>query len=290
MTPVARLENLRPDQLKEALQRSPSLVLPIGTIEWHGHHLPLGLDGIKASAVAQRVAERVGAVLAPVTYWAAGGVSFPFTLRLDQGLCTALYAQVLCQFASMGFRAILVVNGHFGLANSVAVRRAAISCMADSAATVLVMAEYEVLLDLGDRGDHAGLWETALLRAVRPELVDEELLETDAELSGVIGADPREGASPELGPRGLHLAAMRMAASIRRSLTESSLRRTLYVESLISGTAALEAIAEMRSKPAMSPIPPVATPAWFHHLRAIHGGDYVRARRFAEQKLADPRS
>jgi len=283
-----RLENLHPDEITDALHRCASLVIPVGTIEWHSHHLPLGLDGIKAAAIAERVASQAGSVLAPVTYWAAGGVSFPFTLRLDQELCTRLYQQVLEQFAAMGFRSILLVNGHFGLANSLALRYAAISCMRKALATVLVAADYEVLVDLGDRGDHAGMWETALLRAVQPELVRSELLRASVELPGVIGTDPRSGATVTLGRHGLRAAATRLATSIKRSLHESRSRRLGYLEALVSGTEALEGIAALRASAGVAAAPPVVTPTWVRHLRAFHGGRYAEARRLALKKSTDP--
>jgi len=204
LTQVLRLEELRPDQLKRALSRFPALVLPIGTIEWHSHHLPLGLDGIKALAVAERVARKTGAVLAPVSYWAAGGVPYPYTLHLDSAQCRELYVAVLQQFANMGFTTILMVNGHFGLSQSLGARQAAIACMNNKTSTVLVFAEYEVLVDVGDRGDHAGRWETSLLWAARPDLVDVRRLSSAGPLPGVIGHGQRaDGTGRALGKRGI---------------------------------------------------------------------------------------
>lgn len=100
------------------------------------------------------------AVLAPISWWAAGGVPFPYTLRLPAGLIEGLLQAVTVQLVRMGFRSIVILNGHFGLENSIAVRRAALQCMQVTPATVMPVAEYEVLTDLGNRGDHAGIWES----------------------------------------------------------------------------------------------------------------------------------
>ena len=54
-----RLEELFPHQLEARLADVPILVLPFGTIEWHSHHLPLGLDGL----VAQRLGEAIAVAL-----------------------------------------------------------------------------------------------------------------------------------------------------------------------------------------------------------------------------------
>jgi hypothetical protein len=84
-------------------------------------------------------------------------------------------------------------------------------------ATVVPLADYELLTDLGAAGDHAGVWETSLLMPVRPDLVQ---LEHAGELPGVIGEDPRGRASHELGEQGLETAARRIAQALDRALDE----------------------------------------------------------------------
>lgn len=57
---IHRLDELDPAALEARLEAKASLVLGLGTIEWHGLHLPLGLDLLKAHALAERTAERAG--------------------------------------------------------------------------------------------------------------------------------------------------------------------------------------------------------------------------------------
>ena len=289
MSRVLRLEELRPGQLKRALQRRPALVLPVGTIEWHSHHLPLGLDGIKALAIAERVAGKTRSVLAPVSYWAAGGVPYPYTLHLDRGQCRELYSALLLEFATMGFGTILLVNGHFGLSQSLAAREAAIACMNSSKSTVLVFAEYEVLLDVGDRGDHAGRWETSLLWASRPGLVGVRSLASARPLPGVIGDGPRSaGTGRALGRKGLDLAATRMAAAVLRAAGESRTERRAYLRSIGAAVDALERVERIRMDGPGSKAPPVLTPTWIQHLTAAWAGDYHAAAIYARKKARDP--
>lgn len=274
-----RLEELDPAGLEARLAAKPALVLALGTIEWHSHHLPLGLDLLKAQAIAERAAGRADAVLAPPAWWAAGGVAQPHTLRLPATVTEPVLTGVLQGFAEMGFRAIAVVNGHYGLENSIAVRRAA---LAVTAATVVPLADYELLTDLGAAGDHAGVWETSLLMPVRPDLVH---LDRDGELPGVIGDDPRGKATTELGEQGLTLAADRVAAALDRALAE---RREPFAAALESGTAALERLYHLRQNLGRDRVPPVLTTAWLRHLEAFRAGEWERARVFAESKRADP--
>ncbi|MBN8638802.1 MAG: creatininase family protein [Anaerolineae bacterium] len=71
---IYHFERMFPAEIEARLKSAPVLVLSFGTLEWHSHHLPLGLDGMVAQAVGERIADRLDAVIAPGSYWAAGGV------------------------------------------------------------------------------------------------------------------------------------------------------------------------------------------------------------------------
>ena len=47
----------------------PAFAVPVGTIEWHGHHNPLGLDALKAHALCVRAAEQCGGVAMPPLWY-----------------------------------------------------------------------------------------------------------------------------------------------------------------------------------------------------------------------------
>lgn len=280
---IHRLAELDPAGLEARLAACPVLVLPLGTVEWHSHHLPLGLDGLKAEAIGARVAERTGAVLAPTAWWAAGGVAFPHTFRLDGALVEPVLRQALAQLAGFGFRTLLVLNGHYGLENTLIARRAALAVTRETGAPVLSLADYELLTDLGNLGDHAGTWETSLLWAARPDLVH---LEGHDELPGIVGEDPRGRASEELGERGLELAADRAGDCLRRALEEGAAEE--YVAALDASVDALERLTALRETVGREQAPAVQTPAWLRHLEAFRAGDWGAARSAAQEKAADP--
>jgi creatinine amidohydrolase len=277
---MIRLEELFPTELEARLAETPALLIPVGTIEWHGHHLPLGLDVLKASALAEAASERCGAVVAPATWLAAGGVAFPHTLKLSGGLVEPLLTEAVVQFAENGFRVVCLVNGHYGLENTLATKRAAANAMGRADVTVLAVADYELLIEEGACGDHAGEWETALLWAVRPELVR---LDAAGDRAGVIGADP-SSASEEKGRAGLDAAAARLAAAVERALAED---RSAYADALAAGIRALEALWELRQRLPRAQVPAVQTPAWLDHCRALHEGRYADAEEAAARKLAE---
>jgi creatinine amidohydrolase len=259
---IHRLDELDPAALAARLEAKASLVLGLGTIEWHGLHLPLGLDLLKAHALAERTAERAGAVLAPPAWWAAGGVPQPCTLRLSPSVTDPVLSAVLDAFAGMGFRAICLLNGHYGLENSPPCACAAVACA-------------------GATGDHAGVFETALLMPDRPDLVH---LDVEGDLQGVIGEDPRGAATRELGEHGLELASARAADTLDRALVEP---RKPIADALKAAVRALEALWELRHERPPDQVPPVATPSWIRHLESIRDGNWRGAQEAAEEKLAD---
>ena len=63
-----RFERLLPNQIAAEMARCPLIFLPVGPLEWHGPHLPLGTDALIAYQVALRVANQVGGVVLPALY------------------------------------------------------------------------------------------------------------------------------------------------------------------------------------------------------------------------------
>jgi hypothetical protein len=111
----------------------------------------------------------------------------------------------LHQIESLGFEVIVTVSGHYpliGPANRVAEAY-------DGRSRIMSIIGYDLVQDLGYSGDHAAKWETSLLMALRPELVDANGLEKATELTGIMGEDPRK-ASVEYGEEAI-------AAIIRRA-------------------------------------------------------------------------
>lgn len=284
---IHRLETLFPDQLRERLSQSPILVLPFGTIEWHSHHLPLGLDGLVAAALGEQIADKADAVLAPVSYWGVGGVPFPHTLNLPATIIEPLLEKVFEQFGAMGFRVIVAFTGHFGLDHTITLKRSALAVMRRSTTAILPVAEYDFTTDIGYAGDHAGIGETSLMWAVDPKLVRLESVHPNQALEGIIGEDPRGKASREWGVKLMQTISTRTAEVARRFLHEDTAARSSFVDALATGVEVLESTAEQRRILPREQVPPIVTPAYHEFCQAIYRGDYRAAREFASRKLAN---
>jgi creatinine amidohydrolase/Fe(II)-dependent formamide hydrolase-like protein len=76
----------RPGQVEQAIKDFPCAFVPIGALEWHGPHLPLGLDGVKAENLLRLTAERLGkGILFPCIFFGAyNTMKFPFTYHFPR--------------------------------------------------------------------------------------------------------------------------------------------------------------------------------------------------------------
>jgi mycofactocin precursor peptide peptidase len=144
------------------LTGAPLLVVPLGSVEQHGPHLPLGTDAAVAGAVAEAAAGLLdGALLAPALPYGASGEheDFPGTISLGTEALTGLlveYGRSACRWAGR----VLIVNGHGG--NLDALR---------AAGTVLRSERRDVAwfpCGVPDGDAHAGRTETSLMLHVEP--------------------------------------------------------------------------------------------------------------------------
>jgi creatinine amidohydrolase len=153
-----------------------TIVIPFGSVEGHGAHLPLGSDALIADLVGRTVAQRLNAVVAPTVrvgyadqhLHAAGTLSVPAQTLRDVALHVASSAH------AHGFRVIVFVSAHG--ANSTALSEAARALMQRHPDAVACAP----LGDVGPKpGRHSGKWLTSVMLSLRPELVDAESAEID---------------------------------------------------------------------------------------------------------------
>ncbi len=285
---VYRLEELFPAELERRIAEKPLVVLPFGTIEWHSYHLPLGLDSLKAQSLCERIADRSDSVLGPLTSWAVGGVPFPHTIRFDLELVETLMRRVFEQMALLGFRVVIGLTGHYGLEQTLAIKRASLKVMRNYPITVWTAGDFEPVIDLGYRGDHAAKWETSLLWALRPDLTRLNAIESTKSLDGIIGEDPRTSASQSLGKSTVEALVERWSSLANRLLSATTgVQRAQYIEALAIAVRVLENLLTERLAKPRSQVPSLTTPAYLEHLQALYRGDYPAAQKHAEAKLID---
>jgi creatinine amidohydrolase len=118
---VALMDNLSWVTYEEKIRHPGAVVmLPVGALEQHGPHLPLGTDALLAAAVARDVATGIDALVAPPINYGyksqpkcGGGQHFPGTTSLDGGTLAAATCDIIAEFARHGVRNVVVVSGHY---------------------------------------------------------------------------------------------------------------------------------------------------------------------------------
>jgi creatinine amidohydrolase len=117
-----RYEDLTSPQIDALDRDSTVLLLPLGSVEQHGGHMPVGTDSIIAHALCCAVAERrkASVILPPPWYgFSAHHMRFPGSITLSAETMLAVVGDVVGSLVVHGFRRVLMVNGHGGNAGLV---------------------------------------------------------------------------------------------------------------------------------------------------------------------------
>jgi creatinine amidohydrolase len=175
--------NLKAAEIR-ALQGTDAIaIVPVGSIEQHGPHLPVQVDTLLVSEVARRAARRL-AVEAPVivlpTIWsglAEHHMSLGGTLTLDLTTFFSLVRGIVRSAVRSGFRRILILNGHGGNITALNALTAELTTemkvpIAVTTYWLLAEGEFAEILEQQSTVLHACEAETSMLLALRPDLVD----------------------------------------------------------------------------------------------------------------------
>ena len=164
-------------EAEQALARTDVAIIPVGSIEQHGPHLPLGTDIYAAVQTCQLIAQRTDVLIAPAVF---AGLSehhmgFPGTIALSPETFEAVVYETAQSLIAHGVRKILIYNGHGG--NTVSVQNVLNRINQETGATAVFLntipvpapnpPEKEIPYDF-----HAGVGETSLMLYLTPALVD----------------------------------------------------------------------------------------------------------------------
>jgi creatinine amidohydrolase len=200
-----RFEEMFPWEIAAAMAEAPLCYLPLGTLEWHGEHAAVGLDALKAHAVCVLAAERSGGLVAPPLHWSTdwredlpdgsyltGGIERGERYHVPGNMFwlrpQTFHNLLLDVYEAMrrrGFRAIVVLSGHWSIAHNIAAIRETGEEFRRTHPTTgwLLLTDQEVVPDLHYLVEHAAGDETSLLLAIRPDLVAlDKAFETDRSL------------------------------------------------------------------------------------------------------------
>ncbi|HEY5048404.1 MAG TPA: creatininase family protein [Rhizomicrobium sp.] len=161
-------------------------ILPCGAIEAHGPHLPLNTDVVISEGMANRAATALresgcmAMVLPPLAYMPASyAQAFPGTVGVSAATASALLLEIAASLKAQGLACLALANSHFDPANVAMLREAAQEIRATGLRVAFpdftrrrlartLSAEFQ------SGACHAGQFETSLIMALRPDLVDDD--------------------------------------------------------------------------------------------------------------------
>jgi creatinine amidohydrolase len=159
-------------------QTDPVVILPVGALEEHGRHLPLGADLIQPLHVLDEVTRRTGAFLAPPIPYGVCTTTRPYpgTVSVSVDALKAFVRDVLEDLVRNGVRRVLIVSGHAGREHLMALRAAAQEVVDRRVGLkASVLSDYEIIYAshgiLPEGDGHAGAGETSRILTASPELV-----------------------------------------------------------------------------------------------------------------------
>jgi creatinine amidohydrolase len=192
-----RFELLRPHEVVAERERCSVVYQPVGPLEWHGPHMPFGVDPLHAENVSRRVAESVGGVVMPTLFWGAERELPPEKLRLvgfdgsewiigmdyPANTMPSMYSQEdifgivvrarLDLLVKQEYKLIVIINGHGALNHIMTLERLAKEFTATTTSRVLFRTAFVPDADGNYSGiGHADALETSLMMAMYPESVD----------------------------------------------------------------------------------------------------------------------
>lgn len=184
-----QLSDMSTEEVREILKKCEIALIPVGSVEQHGPHMPLFSDSLITYEVTKLVAEKIHneipIVVAPLIPFGKSTEhsKFPGTITLRSETFTNLIKDVCRSLAKAGFKKLVLVNGHGGntqLLGSIALD------VAEETKTFVVVFDWwqtDILSDvksqiLESKFDlHAGEIETSMLLFLKPDLVQKEKIQ-----------------------------------------------------------------------------------------------------------------
>lgn len=182
-----RMEELTTKKMKTLIDHGThTAVIPVGSVEQHGNHCPLGTDSLIATTVARQVADKLNAICLPPLWYGVSPhhMDFAGSLTIRPQALTMIIEDILTSLIHHGIEQILVLNGHGG--NTPAISTACVNIRGRFPQTFLAqssawLALHDVYHDLPEDvrqenwrtlAAHAGFLETSLVLAYDENLVD----------------------------------------------------------------------------------------------------------------------
>jgi len=207
MSEMTSFQDLTWKNAGDAIARGAILILPLGSTEAHGPHLPLGTDVIISEEMARRAAAKLTSkglaafLLPPIVYSVTDfSADFPGTISISKTTAVGLIRDVCVSIYKQGASIVAIANSHLEPEHIAAINEA-IALVKQETGKAVVFPDKrrrrwaEKLTEEFRRGDcHAGCYETSLVMAAQPDMVREDIRQTLDPVPISIAEKIRQGA------------------------------------------------------------------------------------------------
>ncbi len=173
------LEKMTMEEYKKGLKKTRTLIVPYGSVEAHGTHLPLSTDTLAIVRAARSASEKVPVFVAPPVHYGhcASAGRHPGTISITPETLRRLTMDIVRDASTKGIKNFILVTGHGGSIHTYALKEAAEELTEEiKGIRIAALRIYEILpkeaAEIAEtRGDaHAGEIETSLIMHLAPEL------------------------------------------------------------------------------------------------------------------------
>lgn len=216
------------------LKKTKIAYIPIGTLEWHGNHLPIETDYLVAAKICEIISKKIPGYVLPPIYLGSGTkkkIEGKWFIGMDKYLKKKLsgnlyylepdfFAKILINIVknliNQGFQKIFIITGHGGKGQI-----KALTLAKNKSKNLFVINPYDILNKALEKVGHADENETSLFWACYPEEMKKSLsikIQRQNDFFRYQGYDPRKKASMKLGRQLLSKIIKQISRDIKKSV------------------------------------------------------------------------
>jgi len=174
-----------------------SAILPLGSTEQHGDHLPFSTDTLIAEHISRIISQKAKMILLPSIFYGVSYEHHPlFNISLDYNVLVDLISNISYSLSKQGIKRVIVINGHHGNIGLLQYVGQNLSSKYGIGSNFFYFINYWQMLD--QKFDHAGEIETSLMLAINPDHVNMQLSKQ--------GFDTKNEGNEDLVKKGLNMS------------------------------------------------------------------------------------
>lgn len=195
------MEEMSVRDMERAMEKTKTVIIPVGVVEQHGYHLPLSTDIHNSVQLTRKAGDKLNAVVAPAVNYCFSGGTLLGTVNISPNTFGLLISEICSEFVRMGFKNIIVLLGHAGTDNKAALKNTLQMVLRrDEELAKKITLSLVECWDLSptwldgfamepEHDFHAGMIETSLMMYWKPELVQDEIVMDDEYTSKMMRTD-----------------------------------------------------------------------------------------------------